>query len=324
MQRDFSPKNVAELMDSVIDIYKKSFGKQIAFAAIVQAILIAGVFALTFAFVFLFFIFSIDALTGNSSVGGAVFIIVGVAMIAILPAVLVWQAFASSGHILLSQQAFYGHRVRFEFKKIFKVVICVITTFLAQVILVLPFIVVAMGVIYFFSEVFSEMFRDFFVLNSIPVGGIIGIFAAIFIAGVGIFIYTNIFSLSVAVAVFERRHFFGAIARSWELVKPEFWRICGIRLIWTFVAFAFSFSAQMISALALPALGLLADFVPVAVFGIISLFVMFISNVAIPIVITLLAAPLDGIMPALIYFNRRIKAEGLDLEIRLEKLQVNQ
>jgi hypothetical protein len=77
MQRDFSPMNTAELMDSVIDIFKKSFGKQIAFAAIVYVIAIAGTIALTFVFAILLMFFSFSAISGGSSAGGAFFLVGG-------------------------------------------------------------------------------------------------------------------------------------------------------------------------------------------------------------------------------------------------------
>ena len=315
MQRNFSPMNAAELMDSVIDVYRKSFGKQIAFAAIAHAVLLAGIFAFAIVFTFAFVLLGLTALMDNSVTSGTVIVILVGAFTVILPIMLVWSAFTVSGHIMLSRQAFYGHSIRIEFKKIFKSIFCVITTILAQIILFIPIVAFLCVVIYLFA---TEYLWD-----ATAYAGIIGIIAVFFLIAVGIFIFSNIFSLAVAVAVFERRHFFGAIFRSWELVKPEFWRILGIRTIWTFVAFSFSFSAQMLSAVALPALSYLDYVMPSAIVGIAGIFVMFVTNFAIPVAITLLVAPLEGILPALIYFNRRIKSEGMDLEIRLEKLQVN-
>jgi hypothetical protein len=198
---------------------------------------------------------------------------------------------------------------------------------LAQAIIIVPFVIVFIlivfvavsqldGIVYFMQS--GSLSAGAFLLNRLPwVVLIIVLSIAVF---VGFFVFTNIFSLSVAVAVFERRYFFGTIARSWELVKPEFWRILGVRTIWIFVTSAISISSSGVFSLAMMAWTLLSDFMPIGVGIIGSLFLMLITNFIGPAVIALITMPLDGILQALIYFNRRIKSEGLDLEIRLEKL----
>ncbi|MCL2223715.1 MAG: hypothetical protein FWB96_01970 [Defluviitaleaceae bacterium] len=311
MHREFSPMNAAELMDRVVDVYKKSFGKQIAFAAIVYAVAFFGVVFLTIALaVFLGGIMGVMGGAGLFVFGDTGFVVIIGLLLAIIPVILVWQAFSSSGHILLSKQAFYGHKVKLDFAGIFNVFLCVFSVLVAQIILSVPFVAAALGTVFVF--VYAG-FADFPVLRTI------GFFVAVFVVSGAFLVYSNIFSLSVAVAVFERRYFFGAIGRGWLLVKPEFWRILGIRLLWWFVALAFSLSAQGVFAIITLLWDLIDAFIPVG-FLLSDSYIFLLTTYVGPALVSLAVAPLSGIMEAVLYFNRRIKTEGLDLEIRLEKL----
>jgi len=312
--------NAAELIDKVVDIYKKSFWMQIAFAAIAYAIMAVGVFILTF----ILAIIMLSATTAFGSEGNSpdnyFLVVFGLVLIVTLPLGLLWHSFLSSGHILLSRQAFYGYRVRLAQMGVFKVFLRVFTALLAQIIIAIPFIIVGIGVIVAFAYSFENYYS-----TDVPAAGIISFLIIIFILVVGYFVFSNIFSLSVAVAAFERRYFFDTIVRSWQLVKTDFWRILGIRLIWYFVSMTVVFSAYGVLLLITLVWGLLAGSVPfIAVAG---FFVVIITSYIGPMLINLVIIPLDGIMQSLIYFNQRMKNEGFDIELRLGKLiekQANQ
>lgn len=309
--------NAAELMDKVVDVYKKSFWKQIAFAAIVYTIAIVAFFVLTFALaIIISFVVVIAMVGGGEEASFAVLVVAG---LIVLPLILLWQAFSSSGHILLSRQAFYGHRVQLSHMGIFKVFLRVFTAILAQIVFAIPFIALVIGVV----VVFANTIQNFFFMVDVSAAEVVGFFALILLLGIGYVVYSHLFSLSVAVAVFERRYFFDTIKRSFQLVKPEFWSILGIRVIWYFVGVGISFTAQGAFSLILMGWEMVADTVPMG-FGITILLSLLTGSVGSALVL-LVIAPLDGIMQSLIYFNQRMKTEGLDIEIRLEKLaqQVN-
>jgi hypothetical protein len=318
MQRDFSPMNAAELMDKVFDIYKKSFWKQIAFSAIIYVIALAAMVVLTFILTIILMVFIVTLLAGafgaNFSAGYFI-LIFGIIALMVLPFVLIWQAFSSSGHILLSRQAFYGFKVRLKHMGLRKVFFRVFSSLVAQVIIAIPFVIIFLVILF----AFVYTFENIFLLVNLNVAAIIGFFIVLAALGFGYLLISNIFSLSIAVAVFERRYFFGTVTRSWELIKKEFWRILGIRVVWYLAAMAFSVSAQGLFMLASGAWDIFAGTIPM-IHEINSL-VNFITQLAGPLIVVLLVAPLEGIMQSLIYFNQRMKNEGLDLEIRLEKLQ---
>ncbi|MCL1843854.1 MAG: hypothetical protein FWF79_08575 [Defluviitaleaceae bacterium] len=310
MQMEFFPMNAAELADRVVDVYKKSFGKQIVFAAVVSAVSLVAIFVLSIVLGVVFALFFI-------SPGGVTaferFIIAGI-LIGVVPFILLGRAFSGAGFILLSRQAFYGHTVRLKYMGLTKVAARAISAVFAQAVLSLPFIAAIIGVVYFAGRWLDGIKYFSFI-------GAFVFFALLLILVVGYIIFSHIFSLSVAVAVFERQFFFGTIRRSWLLVKPVFWRLLGIRIIWFFVGLGFSLSAQGILYFLEIAWNMFSGSVNI-ISGADS-FVVFIVGFLGPMFVTVAVAPLGDIMQALIYFNQRMKNEGLDIEIRLEKLALS-
>ncbi|MCL1862491.1 MAG: hypothetical protein FWF78_02875 [Defluviitaleaceae bacterium] len=300
MNRKFAPMYAAEMMDRVFDVYKKSFWNQVAFAAIVSVMAFMVFFLVAIIVAVIFALVMVAGLAGGAIDDVSIFLLIGI-IVVVMPFIMVWQAFSSSGHILLSRQAFYGYRSSLSHMGIFKVIFRVFTAILAQILIAIPFIVLAFLII----MVAFTTGATFFVVPAI-------------LLGLGYWVFSNMFSISVAVAAFERRYFFGAIMRSWELIKPDFWKIFGIRAVWMSSVFIFSLSAQGIFMLFNMLLGLLAETAPIAaLFSILG--IMFMSFVG-PMIASFLVAPLDGIMQSLIYFNQRMKHEGFDLELRLETL----
>jgi len=298
--------NAAELMDKVFDIYKKSFWNQVAFAAIISIVNIGVIFIATTVLMVAFLALVATGLSLPSPADDVPGMLLLGVVIIILPFALIWQVFSALGHILLSRQAFYGYRTSIADMGIFKVFFRVLSVVFALLFVAIPFVAVAFGFIMAFVA-----FPGGLAFSGV---GIVFLLAL----GFGYLLLANMFSLSIAVAAFERRYFFGALMRSWQLVKPNFWRVFGVRTAWMFSIFAFSFSAQGIFTLLGMLITLVAGTAPIGVlfsfFGII--FTSFIG----PMVAAMLVAPLDGIMQSLLYFNQRMKHEGFDLELRLEKL----
>lgn len=305
---EFSPMNTAELMDRVMDLYKKSFWKQIAYAAILGVVAFVALFALSFVLALVFILF-----TNFGDSPDAILLMV---LLLALPLILMWQAFSGAGHILLSRQAFYGHKVRLKGMRLRKVVPRVTSALIAQILLLIPYFIICFVVLYLIIEFGNASFLDP-IAYTLAVGRFLVVFL---ILGFGYLVYYNVFALSIPVAVFERRSFFGTIRRSWELTKPNFWKLFGTRLIWYIVIGAFYGSIQGLAVLFELASGLFGGtfHVGAGYETLIGSLLMILSYLAM-----FLVMPLDGILQALIYFNQRMKHEGLDMEIRIEKLSVS-
>ncbi|MCL1844792.1 MAG: hypothetical protein FWF77_02700 [Defluviitaleaceae bacterium] len=312
MQREFSPMNAAEIMDKVVDVYKKSFWRQMAWAAIFYVAAFFGTMIFAFITVFLLSFVTIFLVTAGMD-DANVFGVFGLAVVALLlPLFLLWQATTSTGHILLAKPEFYGYRKKIFEAGLLKVILRVLTALLAQILFAVPFFIVAAAALI----VFLTSVENFFIMES-PVAffSFLALIAAI---GLGYLAYSHVFSLSVAVAIFEDCYFFGTIKRSWELVKTDFFRTLGIRTIWFIVVMVVSSTIQgafqLLTQLSVLIAGAVPWFVIITFF--VALFAVFIG----PAVAGLLTAPLDGIMQVSIYFNQRIKNEGFGVELRLEKL----
>jgi hypothetical protein len=225
---------------------------------------------------------------------------------ALLPFYLGWVYLSQSGHILISKQAFYGERTRLPLKEAFKTFFRVLSAAFAQIICFVPLVLLLAGALYllYMRNVSLWEIRLFW--------WVLPAFALAFVA------VSNLFALTVPVAVFERRWFFAAIWRSWRLIKGEFWKILGIRVLWMLLVFLFSYSMQgvlmvIISIITVTTESALGDFVQMAALGAS-------INLNMTIAVSVLVGPMDGILTALLYFNQKIKKEGLDIEIGLARL----
>jgi hypothetical protein len=298
--------NAAEILDRVFDIYKKSFGRQLAYAAIVGVIAFISLTFLIFGSVFIGVILSV---TGNSIETGFNFpseiILVAFMWLFILLWYLLWQAAASAGAILLSREAFLGRKVRLPKQRLLGTVFRAGGALIAQVIVTLPYLAAVGGLLFLFFRFtgyldFFWMTRGFYVFSALLILGAVA----------GLIIYTHLFSLAIAIAVNERVFFFGAVRRSLALVKDNFWWLLGIRMIWLAVIFILYASAQGAFALLPVVSGWLAAGSPAAVPTLLG--TQLITGIA-SVVIAFALAPLDGILMAVMYFNQRIKKEGRDV-----------
>jgi len=190
----------------------------------------------------------------------------------------------------------------------------VMSAALAQLLLSVPWFILLAIVIYNAMAGYTDILE--FILMIHPLALALAGLAYVLIY----VIYSNIFALSVPVAIFEKRLFFATVARSFQLLKNDFWKILAIRMLWAVLVYLISYSAQglllaIIAAIAFLA-GNVADigalwFASEILQFYISLFTLFIGIVI---------GPMEGIMTALIYFNQKIKKDGLDIEIGLHRL----
>lgn len=317
MSDNLYPMNAAELMDRAVHVYKKSFGKQLAFSAIFGVITYVASVILSFIFLFVIgalagfaFFSAFSPIFGTSVVhtGGAILATMLLLLIVVMPFVFLWYAISSAGHCVISGPVFFGFKSRLPLKQLPRMVGRIFSALIAQALASLPFIGVA--VLFVISGIFE------FLIARAP-----WFFALInFVFLVLLMIYLNVFSLSISVAVFEKKTFFNTLIRSWELIRGEFWKIAGMRLVWVLSVVVIYIALYGVLAL----ITILVSFIittldmsvaGAAIIGITYLIAMFAS-----IAITFIIMPLDGVFAATLYFNQRIKKEGLDIEARLGKL----
>jgi len=308
--------NSAILMDRVFDVYKKTFSIQMLFSIIVGFVSLIAIFVITIGLV------AVIAFSylGSTSVNNSYIIAVTVlAFIILLPLAMAWMYLSSSGHILISKQAFYGERIDLPFPEVFKVLLRVMSAALMQILLFLPWIALIIGFIIAIAGGYA-------VLDTLgtqlfnPVIAPVTIILVSIAIGIAFVVYSNIFALSIPVAIFEKRIFWGTISRSFALLKGDFWRILGLRLLWFVLVYIFTYSAQglimVVFAIAMAIGGNLpsGDALGVVWMATSTLQTLF------SLVVGVLVAPLEGILTALIYFNQKIKKDGLDIEIGIEQL----
>src|SRR5450755_1552977 len=114
--------------------------------------------------------------------------------------------------------------------------------------------------------------------------------------------------LAVAVPIFilERRGPAASIARSWRLVRGAFWRTWGLRALVTLIVSIAS------SILSVP---LIAVMLPAALKGHAPSTVSLVLLVILSAVVWMVTQPLIAASLTLIYIDRRMRAEGLDLQL---------
>ena len=318
--REFSHMNTAELLDRVFDVYKKSFFPQVAFAAIVGVIsfVVILVASVVVAFVAAFTIFmGLGYGYDTEFTPTMAFILIALVFAVILPLLVLWRTLVSSGHIMLAKQAFYGERVRLQVSRLPGTALRVISAIFAQTLLSIPFIAIIGGIAYVIltPDMVESIFSEYWMGGSALIANLFLVFV-ILITLVYV-IYSNIFSLAVAAAVLEKQIFFGTVRRSWLLIKGDFWKILGVRLLWTVMILVLSYSAQGFATIIyyLVDIVFLGVHIPFWIDNLIMSVQTFIG-----LLLMFILGPLDGIMPAMIYFNQRIKKEGLDIEIQLERI----
>ena len=311
---EYKNLNPATLLDSVFDIYKKTFFKQLAFSAIIGAVSFFSMFILAF---IIGIAAAIPLITATDNIQYIMLVMMIIIFASILPLALIWSATTDAGHIILSQQAFYGMPVRLPIKHMPKMVLRVISVMLAQLTVIIPwlFFIIFFAVLIIRSGDFSIMDANNTFLPAMS--GAPWIILAIG-GALTYIIYSNIFALATPAAIFEKKIFFTPLVRSWRLIKNDFWMILGIRLIWAISVYILTYSAQ----------GLWFAFF--ALFNNMSgggsltmtVFIGFMSTMMqslITIGIGFAVGPLSGILTALLYFRQRINNEGADIEIMLAR-----
>ena len=297
MPKDFYPMTMAELFDRALHVYKQSFWRQIAYGAIVSLIAFVGLFALS--------IISVILMVSTGASGFSVVLVVIIAA----AGVLLWLSVSSAGHILLARHALYGHKAKITVYQIPAVALRVFSVFFALIIAFLPIGFLAVLV---FSVFINAPTINIWVLVIVGV-----LFSLVF------YLFISVFSLAFPVAVFENKCFFAALSRAWALVKGEFWKIVATRVMWALITFLLTSVLQGGLQIFTFALAMFPDIFgtsPTGAYGLITALGQIVGFLS--IIATIITTPLEGVFTSTMYFNQRIKKEGLDIDIALGRLRL--
>lgn len=133
-------------------------------------------------------------------------------------------------------------------------------------------------------------------------GGVLGGVAAFVLCG----LLWGRLAVAVPIFILERRGPAASIARSWRLVRGAFWRTWGLRALVTLIVSVAS------SILSVP---LLAVLIPSALKGHAPSTVSLILLVIFSAIVWMVTQPLIAASLTLIYIDRRMRGEGLDLQL---------
>ncbi|MDR1913299.1 MAG: hypothetical protein LBQ68_02270, partial [Clostridiales bacterium] len=134
----------------------------------------------------------------------------------------------------------------------------------------------------------------------------------------GLIIY-HYFILAVPAGLFDRKHFFAALIHSYRLIKGEFWKTLGIRCI-----FYGGIIMLQYSLMSLPGglIGILIAFTsdnPILLVSISS--TAWLLYYGISIITGVIASSFINILTSVIFFNQKMKKEGLHIAMILERLE---
>jgi len=303
--------NIAELLDTVFYIYKKTFVYQLLRVFIIGTVsAIVGIIAAVFlslvimnlAFNSYVYSYGDYGLSWETSL-----IIIGVVLLFLLIIALVASVNNCCG-ISLCSQAYYGKKPNFNLTvnqtlkntpRVFFVNILVY--FLYAVV-----VCAAFGLLYVTGifDTYNDTYNDTYIAVAI----IIAVVIAWAIVG---FIYV-IFCCAVSCAFFEKLRFHKALKKSISLIKGCQWKIFAASVLWILVNMAIRYNITVI--LALPSA--IAAMFNTNYSGYMA--VLSVLSYGATILTTLVMAPFADIFTTLLYHNQKIKKEGMDIILELE------
>jgi signal transduction histidine kinase len=310
--KKYFPMNSAGVMDMTFDIYKRSFWMQIFLSIIINTISGVVMGILVFGGVFAGVV---AAMSQSTALMVAVFVVVGIISLVFG---LVVSAALGAGCLCLGKQAFYGERVDISraLTDTMKAVTRVATVMLAEALVMVPLTLLLLSpfIVALTMSVVNGYYLD---LSNAALAGVV-VYSVLAVLVVGL--AANFFILSVPIALFEKSYFFKPLARSVKLLKNDFWKTFGVRLIFGVVIYVISYALVSVVSLGVEYTGILSEFTGSAS-DVLQLYSALGWQYAVSALISTVLQPLSGILTAVIYFNQRIKKEGMDIEIGLEILE---
>ena len=323
--------NAAEVLDTTIAIYKKSFAQQIAIAAIMAAVGIVLFLLVTF-FVMVFGAVAFaNALAFDAFSGGFLAFLIIVGMIYLLGI----AAFASMQYaacMVVTKQAFFGQKLSVgkAFGESFRALGRMFTATLAVILTYIPVVALIFAALFSFINTlmgtidFLDLGAFFGTANSISqvilllIGLILGL-VIIFLIVIGFLNLVQSFvCMAIPASLFEKRWFFGAIGRSAALSKRNYFPIFGILILNVLMIMGIQYSLSGVFDIVAAFLPFAAEFLPVGAIAALSIVNIFGTIASLALLVLMI--PIEVIFVTVLYMNQRIKHEGMDIEMGLEEL----
>ncbi len=319
--------NTAGILDRTVYIFKKSFLQHFVSSILVTIVsAVIGFFSLVGFLLLIGMGGAFSIINFNTDSGVYISIIVTVAI-----AILIFMGFASSGllsaNISLSKNVFYGESPNLSnaFSVALKSMPRVFTVLVAQFIVYSLVTAVFALITYLYTTTLASSYYSIYNVFS-DSAFLIGLLIILLIYLFVTLLISTAFSVSIPISILEKRYFFGAIIRSFTLVKSSFFKILGTLLIFTIILYTGYYSIAIIFNITEGLLGFTQDlarnsstpYEQLALLYPILIFRLFLSKL-----IDILVQPFFPILQSVIFFNQKIKLEGLDIEISAEKLRQN-
>ncbi|MDR1001298.1 MAG: hypothetical protein LBL96_10960 [Clostridiales bacterium] len=322
--------NAAELLDRCMVIFKKSFIQQIGMYMVCQ--MISSSIITLFGFVGGVGLVSALMATPDPIQYFSQFddwyllFIVGFVFMYLF---VLLNNFMLSAGSLLSWQVFSERRIDFgdALKRSFMALGRLATATFAQLIAISAVIAVAFALLQLFapdllssaSWLFNPQSWDFVLDDSRALFAVLRLYAVIIIFALFVVVILNYFSLATSAALFDNRHFFGALAKSFMLIKGDFLRILGLRIAFFGASFLIEYSIMGLFAIITGVTAGISetgygDYMGLATASMALTYIVMLAASAI-------VAPLQNIFTSMVFFNQKIKHEGLDIGITLEHLE---
>ena len=314
----YYPMNSAELLDMVLDVYKKSFGKQIAvtmifgmiFSVVAYIVILMGGIGIAISIA--------SSIVAYSNPQDAVFGLLPAIIlfiILIVTIMIIYQALITTGNAIITKQTFLNEPtdIGAVLKQTFKKLIPAATAGFANLIVMLPLLVLTGVFIYLYIMMFVETINYNTIPATLTIVATIAIFILMLVVSI---ICSAITMMGMSAAVFENKYFFSAVKKSYQLAKPDFLKIICLVSVWSLGVSAISYSLTSVLQIA----PLFAQWIlpqeAAAVISVISMSLTYVLSMAVSVLI----APLSGIFTTLMYINQRFKHEGLDIELNLNEI----
>ena len=292
IRNEYSPMNMAGLLDEIFSAYGGGFKYYISFQVIL------GIISAVLSSVLIFFLVSIFYLFDFVGMEGVLFALFTFSVVLI-------NVF-SSGAIFITKQYFYREAFNLPLKEVALASFRIFLASLAHALIYLPFFIIFIAVwrIFPMDEIFYR-------------APIISVLLFFIIIGGGFLCLQTLFSLTLPVALFEKRWFLSAARRSLLLVYQDFKSLAGLRLVSSYSVFLLFLGIQTFIIIIII---LVFNETETEALSFVALVTTQTVSSVLWLCGALLISPLPGILSALIYFNQRIKREAFDIEITLERL----
>lgn len=309
--------NTAEILDKVFYLYKKTFFYQLL------RILIIGTVSSILYFVIIFAV-AIAGLAGMMSfftsgeISTSTIIIVILIVLLILTAAFFIAAANTSASLSICKQAFYEKKPAFNqtIKETIKGAPRVFSVYLLLFLIYVPLFVIA---VFYINAL--ELFNGFSLLfetgslNFDSAYAITSLVGLVLITIVCIIYIQTLSCCAAGCAVYEKLPFIRAFKRSLQLTVDYRFKISLVLILWFAVNYAISATISSLSTI--PTI-LTTVFNSALMENMLFTPVLMLFQYILMIVSSLLMAPFGSIILSVIYFNQKIKKEGLDIIIELE------